>query len=73
MLIDGDGRAVISDFDRSIIINERGFTTSNEGATFLYASPEILGLGNSQAGECSYIRVTKPMDIYSFVMSLLEV
>jgi hypothetical protein len=62
---------VISDFDRSLVINEHGFTTSSEGFSYPYASPEILGLGNLE--ESSPIQVTKPMDIYSMMMTILEV
>jgi len=73
ILVDGDGRAVVSDIDRSIVVDERGFTMSSGVASVRYASPEVLGVGEPTFGEDLPILVAKPMDVYSFAMSILEI
>jgi len=71
VLIGDDGRPLLSDFGRSNIIDQRGFTSSNAIGSARYTAPELLVQGaesdESDNAESSKLKKeTKESDVYSF-------
>ena len=78
MLIDADGRACISDFGLSTILEEIGstFATTSTGklkGTLRWAAPELLDLLDSEDSKTQHTGPTMRSDIYSFGGIMLQV
>lgn len=69
-MIGDDDRPLLSDFGRSNIINERGFTSSNAVGSVRYMAPELLVQGESDESDnaegSKLEKETKESDVYSF-------
>ncbi|KAF8722330.1 hypothetical protein AX14_009892 [Amanita brunnescens Koide BX004] len=73
ILVADDGTPLLSDFGRSKIINQRGFTTSMAGS-LRYLAPEIIWDGQSGESDESFLpALTKESDVYAFSMTGVEI
>ncbi|KAF8736484.1 hypothetical protein AX14_014467 [Amanita brunnescens Koide BX004] len=76
VLIADDGRPLLSDFGRSRIINQRGFTTMVTGS-IRYMAPEIIwqdGESGESDNDDNFLPiVTKESDVYAFSMVAVEI
>lgn len=83
VLIDQNGVALLADFGRSKLLDQRGFTTSFQGSS-RYIAPELMAhepeLGDSPIDDTNtpsddevIPNLTKQTDIYAFAMVVIEV
>ena len=65
---------MVSDFGRSKIINEKGFTTSTVAGSRRYIAPEIIWQSGGSDDDEDFIAIlTKESDVYAFSMVGVEV
>jgi hypothetical protein len=62
----------VSDFGRSKIIDERGFTSSKASGSVRFLAPELIADPDESGGVESFI-LTKECDVYAFSMVGVEV
>ncbi|KAF8835173.1 WD40 repeat-like protein [Paxillus ammoniavirescens] len=74
VLIDGNGRACISDFGLSMVLTDLGGSTygasRHEAGTLRWAAPELLGLQEKDSPH--HVFPTPPSDVYSFGRIILQ-
>lgn len=76
MLAD-DGKPLLSDFGRSKIINQRGFTTTTITGSLRFLAPELMKAdaepANSDEPDGFMQILSKEADVYAFSMVGVEV
>jgi len=72
VLIADDCRPLVSDFGRSKIIDERGFTSSKASGSVRFLAPELIADPDESGGVESFI-LTKECDVYAFSMVGVEI
>jgi serine/threonine protein kinase len=71
VLIDDDGTPRLSDFGRSKLIDQGGFTTTTFAGSARQIAPELIIATESEDDQLP--KLTKEADVYAFSMVALEV
>jgi serine/threonine protein kinase len=73
ILIDDDGRVVLSDFGLSRVLEVSGFTTKDTPGTLRYMAPELLAEEPAPGTTSGAIRTTISADVWAFAVAATEV
>ena len=74
MLIDDDGRAVISDYGLVFVIDTSDFTSTKTAGTCRWMSPEVMNPSEDSVDDQEpSVLFTTASDIYAFGMTVFEV
>ncbi|KAF8841734.1 kinase-like protein [Paxillus ammoniavirescens] len=73
ILIDDNGRVVLSDFGLSRVLEVSGFTTGHTPGTLRYMAPELLGSEPAPGTTSGAIRTTIAADVWAFAVTATEI
>jgi len=73
VLIDYNGRAVLSDFGLAFIINSSDFTSVKTAGTCRWTAPEIMNPPEDSPPDTPSVPYSLPGDIYALAMTILEI